>query len=284
MLLRELAQVSSVEAFMHLADGNVQQARLAVSANEHLCAALDQRPELVSLMISVAVQSLMANPAARLSERDGGDWDVVAHKTTQWRAAFRQTVPLEIWSCLNGELSSDWPNWQTKWDGILKPTPAWFQSIIKKPLLMIEISNDSLAAAEMMKSVWSDDSLKAADLGTSQEEDLYKLYPSSRNLTFERAWKRVNTALVLQEQAAAVRFARTQMFSAAPPQHLEHASLAVPGSKWEFDLDPATHTAKIRLTPIPLWISHSDVAPPSEFYLMPLDGSKPWEFSSLALR
>lgn len=61
----------------------------------------------------------------------------------------------------------------------------------------------------------------------------------------------------------------------------EHASVVIPGAKWEIVPDIANRSVALKLTPTPEWASHSPVAPP-EFFLLPFDGSKSWKFDDAA--
>jgi hypothetical protein len=53
----------------------------------------------------------------------------------------------------------------------------------------------------------------------------------------------------------------------------------IAGAKWRIIGDAASNSVSLILTPIPIWTTDGDIIG-KDFFLLPLDGSKSWEFRS----
>ncbi len=88
--------------------------------------------------------------------------------------------------------------------------------------------------------------------------------------------------LLLREQTELIRLARAQMQGGKTGNLGEWQSVVIPGSKWKITGDAVTNSFTLELAPRPSWTIDSTAAGTvagSQYFLLPLDGSKPWQLA-----
>ena len=274
---RMLAQWIIVDGYHRLQQGDEKGAEQAAQAGSRMIRDLRQQPILVSNMIYTAVEALFADLQARLPEDPGAIGQLAADVNAE-RLQFRKTLQAEAWAVshfidnpqpqaddMKAFLAADqpWPKW------LRKPLlPLYCHTILRR-----EIYKAWLVEADLVKIC--DRAPALPDFGEQEMTAACDRAQSLFTPNVLRAWLRLNTALVLREQAEMIRIARAQMEAGKSGDLGTHDSVVIPGVKWLLRGDASANTLTVKLTPIPQWLAENPVAG-YHFWLLPLDGSEPW--------
>ena len=286
---RQLAQVICADAFHRLAHGDRQGASDAAAAVLRMTQKMGEQPNLVSNMIHVAIEALFSPVIARLPAQPD-DMQQLAAEVTATRRQFADTEQTEAWKLMHTfeATSESMDVLQTAMGRddhwilpVIHPLPEWIGGrawpLYSRAFARIDCSKAWLYQADLVRisqraPELADSDLGAAEMDASEIAHLSPFVPSG-----SRAWLRLNCALLLHEQALIIRHARAQMQAGKNGGLGEMQSVVIPGSKWTVTGDATTGAIALKLTPRPAWTIDSPVAPP-EFFLLPFDGSKSWQF------
>lgn len=294
LILRKIAQTMKVDAIVRVSRGDREGAAAALRACDRLSESLrdpsTDSPELVSFMIRVAIDALMASEYARMPEQPG-DWEQLQKDIVKSRATFKnllQRDSLKINNLSDRYLQAAFAGLD---ETIIFPPftinlPRWFKlRFLVRPFQQLESGYVSKYLTTMI-AYWDHQDLRSApDFGDDFSFDLRRktylmsIFPLDPIPRVDRAISRLNVVLLLREQSLMIRHVRAQMATGQLAEKTEHPSLVIPGAKWEVAADTAARTASLKLTPIPGWADYkiSSVID-SEFFILPLDGSRSWKF------
>lgn len=115
--------------------------------------------------------------------------------------------------------------------------------------------------------------LNTPDLGRNEIKETYRDLQDDLS-----SWLHLQKQLLLREQAEVLRQTRARLYANLPVRPDEFSSAVIPGAHWKVIADPVALTAALILTPAPAW-TEEDKRIKSRFYLLPLDGSKSWQFA-----
>jgi hypothetical protein len=153
--------------------------------------------------------------------------------------------------------------------------PEWAARIVGEHWYRREFATAALNGAEHAAIQKSPATLALPDLGASLHEAVSKVRSSIMEPNSVRAIMRINATLLLREQIELIRDARVRLAAGRPVESRDSGVL--PGVRWELTADAEKGTVAIRLAGAPEWIVKK-VVTPDEFWLLPLDGSVPWQF------
>lgn len=266
--IRRLAQLAAVDAMRRISEGDQEGAARALSAGQHMTGGLRQNPTLVSLMIYVAVDSLVASQRARLPSEDGG-LQAVAKDAADLRNEFLKRLQLEGWLCLHFNtafgIQATSPT----------PGPRWLTQIYDRAQLQRQAMMAALNGAEHAAIAKDPATISLPDLGASKHEAISEAFPTYMDFNANRAMMRITASLLLREQSELIRLARARVATGTPME--AYPSAVVPSARWELKLDPEKATVTTRLVGAPEWIV-THVVTPADFWCLPLDGSVAWQF------
>ncbi|HSI15180.1 MAG TPA: hypothetical protein VK961_24215 [Chthoniobacter sp.] len=266
--IRQIAQLIAADTTGRFAAGDQEGAARALSAGEHLNAKLRENPTLVSLMIHVAVETLLAQKAVRLPASEDG-LQVIASDAVALRAELLKRVQIESWACLRFADKVD------EEEVPKGPLPQWLARIKEGAWLRRQMMMGALNGAEHAVIHKDPATLLLPDMGVSRHNALYEAFPSIMEANVSRAWMRIAACLLVREQAELIRMSRASLATGAPMQ--PYQSAAVPNARWEVTIDRAKAMVATRLVGPPEWIVKNEVASP-DFWCLPLDGSVSWQF------
>ena len=270
--LRKLVQLINADANLRIERGDIEGARLAIKAAHRVTERLPENPSMMSLMMRVAIDSMLASTEVRLPA-EAGSLEAIAADARQLTAALQRAVQLESLALARLVIIAE----ATPAHGWLSAVslPSWANRILDAPLLRRDCQENSLINAEVVALLKDPVLLKLSDLGSKRFDRLFNGETSPFAVNAQQAFARIYASLVLREQTELLRMARDRM---AIGQTLEsRESVVLPGRHWHFTSDTAANTVSIRLDKIPTWIAKGDIAPAS-FWVLPLDGSKTWQF------
>lgn len=295
LILRKIAQTLKVDALVRVARGDREGAVAALRACDRLTESLrdplTDSPELVSFMIRVAIDALMASEYARMPEQPG-DWAQLQKDIIKSRATFKnllQRDSLKINNLSDRYLQAAFAGLD---ETIIFPPftmnlPRWFKlRFLVRPFQQLESGYVSKYLTAMI-AYWEHQDLRSApDFGDDFSFDLRRktylmsIFPLDPIPRVDRAISRLNVVLLLREQSQMIRHVRAQMATGQLAEKSEHPSLVIPGAKWEVTADTAARTASFKLTPIPGWADYDkeNRVIDNEFFILPLDGSRSWKF------
>ncbi len=277
---RMFAQLASAECLRRLAAGDAEGARRAVDACRRMAENLERNPAYVALMMHVAVEASVALPATRLSSA-ADSLETIARDARQWRAAMVRSMQWESWILLRhvdqvatSEVSDE-PSWER---GRLLYLPPWARRLAVSPLVRREAARSALKNAEHAALRLSPDTLLLPDGGVAQEEAIELKDAAYYEVSWSRGAMRLNSTLLLREQAALIRDARACLAAGRPVE--SRASVVLPALRWELTADPVKRTLATRLAHAPQWLLDGAVTGGAwdSFWALPLDGSIAWQF------
>ena len=280
---RQLAQWVVVDAYHRLEQGDVKGAQDAVAAETKLIYNMGKQPVLISVMIHTAVKCLFTSITARLPADPDAMRQLVADVEDE-RRQYAIALQSEAWSVMK-----EFADPQLSHDGMkmflssAQPWPKWMERRMVpfycRTFWQLQASKTWLAEADFVAI--SDHTAKLPDLGYQEMVDAQNRQQSIFTPNMLRAWLRLNGGLLVREQAEMIRGARAQMESGKSGKLGEYESVVIPGSKWVITGDAGTNTITTKLSPLPKWVAENEVTS-DEFWLAPLDGSKPWQLRPAA--
>lgn len=268
LAIRQFAQLIGADANRRLSEGDQDGAARALAAGQRMNATLRQNPTLVSLMIHVAVEALLAAKQVRLPAEEGA-LPAIAHDAVEMRAEFLRRVQLESWVALRFVEETGEP------EVAGNSLPRWLARIKGRAWRRHEMAMAALNGAEHAAIHQDPATLSLPDLGVGRHEAVSEAYPTVMEFNVSRAMMRLTATLLLREQVELIRLARASLATGAPLR--PYQSVAVPSAHWEVTIDREKATASTRLVSIPEWVAKNEVTP-GEFWSLPLDGSGTWQF------
>jgi hypothetical protein len=273
--LRMFSQLAAAESMRRLAVGDEEGAARAISAGLRLREGLNRTPALVPLMISVAIDALLAPRQARLAATGDGLAAIARDRVTM-QTAFLRTLQWESWICLrhsermiNGDYDS----------GGFHYLPKWARRLADRHFMRRECAQAALNNAEHAAIRQSAATLALADFGAQLDEAISQENPSVCEPNFTRAAMRIYATLLLREQTELIRDARARLADGRPVESRD--SVVLPGVRWELQADPGKRTVSTRLVNAPKWVVENAVTGSGDdFWLVPIDGSVAWQFRS----
>jgi hypothetical protein len=276
--VRMFSQLASAESLRRLAAGDEEGAKLPLEACEKLGTHLESNPTLVALMIHVAVDALLTSQQARLSGTDD-DFQAIGRDAARWRDALVRSLQWDAWVMLyrsddvtheyadNEGLGTD--------EGILRNLPAWARPFVGEIYIHRQCALGALHNAEHAAVCRSPRTRTLSDLGAMLHDRISSQDPTICEVNVTRLTRRIHATLLLREQVNLIRTARERLDLGEPVESRDSAVL--PRARWEVTPDADRRTVSIRLTNAPRWVYKGDVVG-SEFWVLPLDGSVPWQF------
>ncbi|MDD5348618.1 MAG: hypothetical protein PHQ12_00275 [Chthoniobacteraceae bacterium] len=288
LTLRKLSQLIAADAAYRITKSDHAGAHAATAAGLKITQNLGEQPELISCMIKVAINVLFARTAAWLPE-DPQAWEQLATDAVAEREQLLSSVQSE--ACWATRVAAIYPGEFTadafgtvpssRW---YYPLPTWAAKRYTSAFLRLEAAKNSDYSAEFVRIQLRNKDLDRNDLGEQEIEGQPPTGSSLLTPSYLRANARLNFVLLLREQAEMIRFARARMQEGKA--RAEHPSVVIPGAKWEVIGDLAAHSAALKLTPIPPWVTRGctgDLAVIDDtFFLLPLGGSQSWNFAAAA--
>ncbi|MGB8355887.1 MAG: hypothetical protein WCD79_18460 [Chthoniobacteraceae bacterium] len=282
--LRKLAQWIVVDTYHRLELGDEKGAADAMAADLRMMHGLGEQPILVSIMINTAVKCLFAPVTARLPE-DPGAMQRLAGDVETERRQFQTTIQEESWALMH-TLEKTHPSPEDLESFLGKnELPDWlerrFMPVYSYSFFRYECSHAWLFEADVTGICERASDLVSTDLGEREMGAAEERHPSIFAPNLTRAWLRLNCGLLVREQAEMIRSARAQIQAGRSGNLGSFSSVVIPNSKWEITGDSVASTITAKLTPLPEWAAANEVAS-NEFWLVPLDGSKPWKLQPRA--
>jgi hypothetical protein len=270
--LRKFAQVTAADALCRFAAGDSEAAAQAVDAGLRVSDGLRREPTLVSLMLGVSVDALLAAKQVRLpAEQDG--LEKVARDTSILRTELLRRLQMEGWASLrfSDQIVDDVTRTQTGLDFL----PRWAQLRLSAPIARRQSALASLNGAGHAAIQKSVDTFADPEFGARADEAISRANPCILDSNVIRAAMRIHVTLLLREQAALIREVRTRLAAGLPVESRD--SVVLPNLRWELKADLDKKTVSTRLDHAPEWITNHTVAP-DDFWILPLDGSVAWQF------
>lgn len=272
--IRRFAQVTGGDALRRLSVGDQEGAVRAINAGLHITAGLRQRPTIISVMISVAVEALLTSKQVYLPASSEDGFPAIARDTEEYRGEFLRSLQLEAWTALRftDQIAEfQLVNSQQKW-GFL---PRWTRLTAARPMARREAANTALNDAEHTAILKSPATASLPDFGASLQDAVSKANASALECNVTRAVMRIYVTLLLREQTELIRDARARLAAGRPLEGRN--SVVLPFTRWELATDAERNSVTTRLVNAPEWIVKGEVAPPA-FWSIPLDGSVAWKF------
>jgi hypothetical protein len=270
--VRKFSQLTAAEAMRRFADGDEAGAARALTAGLRVSQSLRENPTLVSLMIHIAVDALLAPRQVRLPATADG-LAAVARDVPVLRAEFLRRLQLEAWWCLHG---ADQMGGEEAFNFGTSPLPKWARRFTNQPRARRECALGALVGAEHIAITQSPATLALPDFGADLHDAIDRRQPTILFPNFNRAAMRIHATLLLREQTELIRDARARLAAGRPVESRDSAVL--PGVRWELTADAQKNTVATRLAGAPDWIVKGDITGNDGFWLLPLDGSVAWQF------
>lgn len=271
LALRKISQLIAADAMSRMANGDPGGAALAIEAGLKMSQNLGEQPILVSSMIRVAIKGMFTEKSVWLPE-DPTAWERLAKDAKTTREQLLKTFQAEAWWA--SRVASTEPSSLSCASDRCQPLPQWASNLFVHPFIRLQTAQNSEILAENVRVMrdWPQGRLGTDELEKACSTDHSTVFTPN----YIRAALRVNLSLLLCEQVEMIRFARARMQEGKI--QAGHPSVVIPGATWEMTGDLTTNSATLKLSPIPKWAVHNDVAG-ADFFLLPLDGSKPWQFA-----
>ncbi len=273
--LRMFSQLATAESLRLIAAGDKEGAERAISACKRMTEGLERNPTLVSLMIHVAVDALLAPQEARLNI-EGSDRADIQRRALTWRQSFVRVLQWESWAVLHANEKVVAENSMDPQD--FPFLPRWTRPIIAHLFLERSLCNSALNGAERAAIRLSPETAKLADFGAKLDDEISRKNPTNYDFSSTRAAMRMHATLLLREQAQIIREARARLASGQEVESRD--SVVLPNVRWEVSLDAGKRSLTTRLANAPKWITDNVVTGASDFWLLPLDGSASWQFGA----
>jgi hypothetical protein len=270
--VRMFSEVAAADATRRLSEGDQEGAARALDAGMRLREGLRQNPTLVSLMIDVAVEAMLAPKRVYLPASEDG-LKSVARDAVSMREEFLRRLQTEGWDCLR--LADQIAANQTAGESRVGFLSKWARQIVDRPWLLRQFAIAALNGAEHAAIQKSPATLSLPDLGMSLHEAVSEAHPSAMDANTVRCAMRIHATLLLREQTELLRDARARLAAGLAVESRD--SVVIPGLRWELIADAEKQTVATRLIGVPEWITKNEVTRP-EFWVLPLDGSVAWQF------
>lgn len=272
LAIRQFSQITAAEAMRRLSTGDQEGAARALAAGLHLREGLRQNPTLVSLMMDVAVDSLLSAKKVRLPAEEDG-LQSIAQDAISLRAELLKRLQLEGWLCLRfpDQFVENEPTAHFQTRGL----PKWALRALARPWVRRQCALAALNGAEQAVIRKSPATLSLPDLGASLHEAVSEAHPSAMEFNVTRAALRIHATLLLREQTELIRNARARLAAGRPVESRD--SVVLPHLRWELTADVEKGTVRTRLVGAPEWIVKNEVTG-TDFWVLPLDGSVAWQF------
>ena len=281
--IRMFSQLASAESLRRLAAGDEDGASLPLKACEKLGTHLESNPTLIALMLHVSVDSMLVSRQAWLP---GGDvnFDSVGRDAARWRDSLVRSLQWDAWMMLHrapdvanayaGQaiFSEDEDDW-----GILRNLPEWTRPFVAEVYVQRQCGIGALHHAEHAAICRAPRTRALRDLGARMHDRVSSSDPTICDVNVSRVTKRIHASLLLREQVNLIRTARARLAAGLPVESRDSAVLR--RARWELTADSERNAVSIRLSHAPKWVYDGDVTGP-EFWVLPLDGSMPWEFGA----
>ena len=271
--LRMFSQLATAESLRLTTAGDKEGAERAISACKRMTEGLDRNPTLVSLMIHVAVEALLAPQEARLDVA-GSDRADIQRQALEWRQAFVRVLQWESWAMLHANEKAIAENSADSQD--FQFLPRWTRPLVDHLLQERYRCNSVLNAAERAALRLNPETAKLADFGARLDDEISRKNPTNFDFSSTRATMRMHATLLLREQAQIIREARARLASGQDVAPRD--SVVLPNVRWEVFLDAGKRSVTTRLANAPKWITDNVVTGANDFWLLPLDGSGSWQF------
>lgn len=273
--MRKLAQICVADATRRGAAGDEEGAAQALASVRKFQSGLRENPTLVSLMISVAVDALVAQRQAFLPANDENPLKI-AEDVAYFRSELPKRLQLEAWTCLHhtDQISDE--------RVVLQPQtpqlPRWSRRLLGKPYARRQFALSARNNAEHA-ALWLDPkTYELPDLGAGLDEAISKANPCVWEVAAARAVLRIHATLLLREQGALIREARATLAAGQPLTSRD--SVVLRGVRWELIANAETNTVATRLVNPPSWLDSKVIG--EHFWILPIDGSAAWQFASPA--
>jgi len=162
---------------------------------------------------------------------------------------------------------------------LLKWLPEWTRPYALEMYIQRECAVGALHNAEHAAICRAPRTRALRDLGTRLHDRVSSIDPTICEVNISRVTKRIHAMLLLREQVSLVRTARERLAAGQPIE--SRSSAVLPRATWEVTADATQKAVSIRLINGPKWVYEGDVAGP-DFWVLPLDGSVPWQFRTAA--
>jgi hypothetical protein len=272
---RVFAQIAVADSLRRISLGDLEGAARAQGAVRRLGAGLRKSPPLVSLMISVALDALLTRSDVRMPA-EGDGFGAIAKDADDLRARFLAVNQMEHWNYLRMMASPPFGS-----VGLSGYLPRWAERIVDPLIARRLLAVSVLAGAGHTEVIKSPETLRRPDFGASLHEAVGEEFSNGGWFAFNpaRGHMRIYATLLLREQAEMIRAARARWIAGQPLESRD--SVVLPSVRWEITASSEKDSVTLRLVGTPDWIANNTVTPP-EFWLLPLDGSAPWQFAAVA--
>lgn len=274
LVARNVSQLIAVDALGKLEHGDENGAVDAIAAGLKMTSNIDEQRIVFSQMIRAATEGLFAQIIALLPE-DPAALKLLATEVEARREKWRDALQWETWAAMRladyMELNpEDFRKLYRSASLLQRIKISYAQSFLQgKISRVVSCLADQVAISEEIRE------LASSDLGVGRMREACVRYDA--NADWSKSWVRLNGVLLLREQAELIRSARAQVQAGKSGNLGELESVVIPGAKWRVIGDAAVTSVSLKLTPIPVWTTNTDVLG-KEFFLLPLDGSKWWKF------
>jgi hypothetical protein len=267
-----------------LSRGDHRGARNAVAAIQRLNDGVKDHPIIISQMIHVAVEALTAKVRCRMTAEPAG-WDELPERLEEMRGGVRTAMQIE--GCVMSDFARHAALGSLESAAILgKGAQSWpLPDVLKRHAARQWLRRESAIAssgyAEFIRISLEPAHFNSPDLDEAEINELAKRFVSELSANYSRCWQRTNVTLVLDEQIELIRKARLWLDDDAANVPPELESPSIPGGRWRIMLDRNHRTLALELLDAPAWVTGSHVLGEG-FYVLPLDGSRPWQFAPKA--
>lgn len=250
-----IAVIYIADARRRLSLGDQAGASKALNACLRIRESFQNRPDASSLMNRIRISKWVTSIQIYLPG-EAEPWENISNEVKTLRESYRDGVQLGAlkmlkWSFMRPKLS--FPNQIFNWS-------SWVRRFQEPSPLQTPAS-----LAETVERTTKPEYLSTIDLENSKS----KL--SSR---FLYEWRELQIYLLHYEHTKLIRLLRNRLQNQQEVKSDEFPSSVIPGAHWIVTLDPVLQNANIRLNPIPSW-----TRPLSQEWILPLDGSKSWQFA-----
>lgn len=274
--IRKFVQLVSADAIRRVEQGDSKGARLAIKAAKHVTAKLPENPSISSLMVRVALDELIAKAEVRLPAEPGA-LEQIAADARRFPEALENAILMETWGLSTMVDFADAPlTPSNSWLDSLR-LPTWVARIMDGPNLRRDCLLSAIANAEFVAILKDPTLVKTKDLGMGRFDNVIQKNEAPFIVGVQRSYARIWASLLLREQTELLRIARERIATGQAPE--DRDSVVLPGRRWSFAADTNTNTVSLKLDKIPAWLGRHEIAP-STFWVLPLDGSKTWQFRS----
>ncbi len=268
LAVRYLSRFIEVDALRRLSLGDRAGAAEAIAANLRITESFRNSPHFFSVSIRSNIESGSARVQVYLPI-ENTQWNQVAENAVKWREIFLRMVQAHAWEGMH------WSKPFKKPGGPLFPNfPGLFPGIKVRTQASCWLDGARIAQAHANAvQLMSDPKcLNVPDLGRVEQDLIYE-QESAQGEDFFLRWHNLQIDLLLEEQASVIRITRMRLYAGEEIKPDEFPSGVVPGAHWVVISNREAWTATVQLSNIPAWVT------PDYIWLLPLDGSKSWQFA-----